>query len=96
MKRTQEIFDQVIEAGFYDPTYPPTGKKCVFMCDALNSAAVHGLITKYEAENLKNEIDIYIKGAWTLRAELKRNKLPNSPCDLLSIYMDWDNRPQLF
>lgn len=96
MKRIQEIFDQVIEAGFYDPSSPPEGVACVFMCDALASAAVHGLITKYEAENLQNEIDIYIKGAWTLRAELKRNELPNSPCDLLAIYRDWNRRPQLF
>lgn len=87
----QEVFDLLIDHEIYNPHSPNLG----FMCDAVDYADKIELIPSKVAVKIKKRIATYTKGYFTLRGILTLNGLPNEPDDLLKIYQDWENRPDL-
>ena len=91
----QEVFDLLIDQGIYDPHCPNLTTSWEFMCEALDYAEERELIPKEIAESVKERIEKYIEGYISLRIKLLHNNLPSKPDDLLKIYQDWKNRPEL-
>lgn len=92
----QEIFNIVIDAGFYDPRGRVTHDLSrLFMRLALDSAAIEHRITRYQCIIAQNAIKKYLVGTGYLTEALAANGLPYGPEDLLAVYTDWANRPEL-
>lgn len=91
----QEVFDLLIDHEIYNPHCPNLTTSWGFMCDALENAEERELIPTEVAESVKEEIEKYIEGSVNLGWMLYINGLPNEPDDLLAIYQDWENRPEL-
>jgi len=89
MKTTQEIFDLVIDQGFY------TTETSMYMCWALDKALRLGDITKEEHCIATKEIEDYLDGWFTFQTALRESGLPRSFQNRLAIYRNWANRPQL-
>lgn len=89
MRTTQEIFDVVIDEGIYGRT---TSR---FMCTALNEALWIGAITEDEHDIARKDVEDYLDGWFTLGAAVGMSGLPSSFSDILAIYRNWANRPQL-
>ncbi len=89
-KTTQEIFNIVIDNGYYGTE---ASHREDFMCIALFSAYINKVITKDELAKATDEIDDYLNGVPLLRLYLLDRDLPHSFNDRLAIYRDWTNRP---
>lgn len=85
----QEVFDKVIEAGYYTENAP-------LMCFSLTKASFNGVISLEERSFAHDEIKKYLGAFGSLGGLLCNNKLPYCFQDRLSIYKDWANRPVLF
>jgi len=98
MRTLQEIFDVVIEGGYYGSR--KTGVVCdAYMCFALSNASGE-LITQEEAAFANSHIQKYLDSlsygnVLTLKGALRGNNFPRSSKDLLAIYKDWETRPRL-
>lgn len=82
---TQEIFNKVIEAGFYN-------EKDGLMCHSLKAAARQGVITAEEFIAAKDEITAYLKGFGSLGGYLDYKKQPFDFATRLAVYKDWANK----
>ena len=104
MKNVQEIFNTVMEGGYYGGSYPSLEGRLRerYMCFALRRALGNKLITYEEASFAASCIEEYLKcllpnrrHVLTLMSALRDNDLPHSLEDLLAIYQDWENRPKV-
>lgn len=94
----QEIFDAVIDNGFFGPK--TTGEKHhEFMCDALYAAGYDKVISQAEYMFAKQAIKDYLRTSKTftsyLEVALYRAGLPFDVKDRQAIYSDWVNRPNI-
>ena len=89
MRTTQEIFDVVIDEGFYGRD------EYGFMCNALKRAYTVGSITPTECTDALIDIAKYLNAYPTLESLLVKSELPCAFPDRLAIYRNWANRPQL-
>src|SRR5690554_3155291 len=87
-RSVQEIFDAVIDAGFYT-------ERTEWMCFSLRGAYSNGVISVKEMEIAECEIDEYLGGYSLLETKLYHNDLPCEFPDRLAIYRNWSNRPSL-
>jgi len=87
-RSVQEIFDAVIDGGFY------TERKDA-MCISLWSACLEGVISKKEKEIASRAIRAYLEEYVFLDTKLHNNGLPYEFSDRLAIYRSWANRPSL-
>lgn len=96
MLSIQEIFNEVIDAGFYSENYK-ANEYCSFMCFSLKYAEADGIITKQEMEFALLQIRNYVKNEQcTLVDELKELfKREVTFKDTLDIYKNWEKRPDL-
>lgn len=95
MLSIQEIFNEVIDAGFYSENYK-ANQYCSFMCFSLKYAEADGVITKQEMDYALLEIRSYVKIESTLSDELKELfKREVTFKDTLDIYKNWEKRPDL-
>ena len=85
-RSVQEIFDAVIDAGFYT-VYTD------FMCFSLRRACSKGVISVKEMEIAWCAIDEYLGGYAFLESKLYYYNLPYEFYDRLAIYRNWSNRP---
>lgn len=94
VRSIQEIFNVVIEEGFYK------SPSCSLMCFALIDAFDAGVISSEEMDAAHEAIRNYLTqtGEYNpifLKSALFLSGLPYSFEDRLAIYKDWDNRPKL-
>lgn len=94
MRNIQEIFDVVIDRGFYS-NVPIYNWASWYMCEAVYFAQVTGHITGAERRMAVDAINEYLQAYVFLRAALSCSDLPCGYEDRLAIYKDWANRPQL-
>lgn len=97
MMDVQEIFNRVIDGGFYQGGYDYNNYSDL-MCISLFQARNKGVITPDEDKYAENVIKNYLNdwsGCVQLYNVLKNNALENSFKARLAIYKDWDNRPKL-
>lgn len=95
-KTIQQVFDLAIETGAYDFDNR-------YMCHAIDTLAVQGLIADHESIKVKTAINKYIgqviyedgSKVISLHSALSIRKIPNDFYDRLAIYKDWANRPRL-
>ncbi len=94
-KTTQEVFNIVIDKGYYAECILVSPGKSYFMCIALTLAYDNGHITTKEYNTALAEIDAYIDSPTTsvLKNYLIERDLYYSFNDRLAIYKDWANRP---
>lgn len=94
MRTVQEVFNDVIDEGFYfdESTY---GKSARHMCGALYYAWYNGHITEAEYQRADAEIREYLQDHAFLRYALEVTGLPHEYEDRLAIYRNWANRPKL-
>ena len=93
MKTVQQIFNTIIDHGFYSSTS--------FMCTALFVAKRQSVITESEFQKADRAIYNYMKklnkdveyNLTGLEYVLRQKGLPCSDEDRLMIYRDWKNRP---
>src|SRR5690606_14666269 len=85
-RSAQEIFDAVIDAGFYTDSTD-------WMCHSLELARRCGVISKEEKEIARREIRAYLGRFTLLETKLYHYSLPNQFSDRLAIYRNWANRP---
>lgn len=93
----QEIFNRVIDGGFYQDGYIYRNYSDL-MCVSLIQACNKGVITPDECKYAGNVIENYLNvwsGCGKLYDVLGNNALENSFKARLAIYRDWDNRPKL-
>lgn len=81
----QEIFNKVIEKGFYN-------EKDGLMCHSLKAAARAGEITAEEFVSAKSEITTYLKGFGSLGGFLDYKSQPYDFNSRLAVYKDWANK----
>ena len=95
----QEIFNKVIEAGYYGDTEEEGVPNSLFMCFALESAVEDQVISSNDFGRGLLAIEAYLaKGGGkhhALASLLSQFDLPCSERDCLAVYKDWDNRPDL-
>lgn len=85
----QDVFNRVIDAGFYS-------KASDWMCLSLVDAIDGGFISASEYRQARGEIRAYLSYRHpTLEGALKANGLPSDFEFRLAIYRDWVNRPSL-
>lgn len=84
----QEIFDAVIDAGFYT-------ERTEWMCLSLRGAYFEGVISKKEREIAECAIDEYLGWFNILETKLYHYSLPHEFSDRLAIYRNWASRPSL-
>jgi len=84
----QEIFDAVIDAGFYT-------ERLDWMCHSLDGAYFNGVISVKEKEIARRAIKAYLGDYIFLETKLYHFGLPHEFPDRLAIYRDWKNRPSL-
>lgn len=94
--RIQDLFDWLIDAGYYDPFTTETRK---FMCFAIRDAAKSGVITEEEEKLLFEAIGRYLislAGRWndSLENVLMQSGRDSSSAARMKIYLDWRNRPR--
>ena len=94
MRTIQEIFDAVIDGGYYANEFTPE-EVSGHMCVALTYANAADRITEAERHLALDEIQEYLQGAIFLSTVLSIRDLPYEHEDRLAIYRDWVNRPQL-
>lgn len=82
----QEVFNIVIEQGFY--------YRQDFMCFALRDAYRANYISKDEYLEYKKQVCEYIGDSITLHALLERNNRRSDFSTRQGIYMNWANRPK--
>lgn len=87
-RSVQEIFDAVIDAGFYT-------ERTEWMCFSLRGAHSKGVISAKEMEIAECEIGEYLGGYALLESKLYDGSLPNQFPDRLAIYRNWSSRPSL-
>ena len=87
-RSVQEIFDAVIDAGFYT-------ERTEWMCFSLRGAYFNGVISVKEMEIAECEIDEYLGGYALLETKLGCSALPCEFPDRLAIYRNWASRPNL-
>ena len=85
-RSVQEIFDAVIDGGFYT-------EHCDCMCFSLEGALRAGVISKEEGRIADREISEYLDPYPLLKSKLHWHGLPSKFSDRLAIYRDWKNRP---
>lgn len=91
-RKLQEIFDVVIDKGYYG--FPGGESSC--MCLALNSAMSDNIITDVEYKKAMQSIRNYMLGyQGILRRLLRHNDLPCEHQDRLAIYRNWSKRPKI-
>ena len=96
MRTVQEIFEVVIDNGFYAAKYIKDTSSPV-MCYALLYAKGAGMITHPEYASAFEEVKGYIGGTGcpTLKMALDASNMKSDFNDLLMIYLDWEFRPEL-
>lgn len=87
-RSVQEIFDAVIDGGFYT-------EREDLMCFSLGGACFEGVISKKEREIAAGSIQSYLRPYYSLESKLSCYDLPNKFPNRLAIYRDWANRPRL-
>lgn len=94
-KTTQEVFDIVIDSGYYANCSILNPDKSYFMCVALRLAYDDKLVTNKERCATLTQIDAYITSTTShvLKTYLIERNLPYAFNDRLAIYRDWANRP---
>lgn len=89
----QAVLDTVIRHGFYLPSsrigFVPR------MSMALINAEANKLITAEEYEKTIKAIRLYLGDNATLARALLKSGLPCGYYDCLSVYSNWENRPEL-
>lgn len=85
-RSVQEIFDAVIDAGFYT-------ERTEWMCSSLRAAYFNGVISVKEMEIAGCAIYEYLGGYVFLETKLYHHDLPYEFPDRLAIYRNWSNRP---
>jgi len=85
-RSVQEIFDAVIDAGFYT-------ERTDWMCHSLDGAYFNGVISVKEKEIARRVIREYLGWFGTLESKLYHYNLPYEFPDRLAIYRNWKNRP---
>lgn len=100
-RTVQQLFDAVIDGGFYSEDYSRYDEPCppsAWMCCAVISANKAKCITSAEAEKMRRAIHRYMGslfiGAGTLSTALRNAHQPAGFNDRLAIYRDWKNRPR--
>lgn len=105
-RNVKEIFNLVVNSGYYQPIRSFPSSTSVFMCYSLELAKDNKLITKEEIDLANKAIDkylrklctyaghIYTKHDTSLQEALYINKLPATFEDRKAIYLDWANRPK--
>ena len=100
MRTAQEVFDAVINGGFYRAESRAL-MYSFHMCFSLEDAKLQGVISQEEMKATQDAITHYVMGELNVRCVegLESILLQNNlPCDFparLSIYQDWENRPNL-
>ena len=103
MRTIQQLFNAVIDGGFYSEDYnryeeqfPPSE----WMCCAVSSANKARCITDAEAEKMRRAITRYMSSlcfnAGTLSTALRAIDKPAWFNDRLAIYKNWAKRPRKF
>jgi len=87
-RSVQEIFDAVIDAGFYTEHED-------WMCRSLELARLCGVISKEEKKIARREIGAYLGSFTILESKLYFYNLPYKFPDRLAIYRNWASRPSL-
>lgn len=97
MKNIQEIFNAVIDAGFYAKTegfeFGGYRKESRFMCCSLDMARKDGVISYVEFSHACAELDHYLNGNYVLSELLESKGLPYDFDSRLFIYRNWESRP---
>lgn len=99
MRTVQEIFDAVIDAGFY-----MTAKGSDYMCHAIDAATFDNLINYEEGQAAKGAIADYLRPSKCETMSTHLNRMHNAffwQCpvnvygsrDFTAVYRDWANRP---
>lgn len=96
MRSIQEIFNAVIESGYYTEEKVQTFYSAS-MCLSLIFAKDREVITPEEKTRAQKEIDVYMQTSPSLFLvdNLKSSNLPYDFSSRLAIYLDWGNRPEL-
>lgn len=96
MKSVQEIFDIVINHGYYKSHFE-IRRTSPYMCVALYAAALGGVITESEERKAYLAIYEYLDPTWCVSLEdaLQQSDLPNSFTRRLHLYRNWADRPNL-
>lgn len=90
----QEVFNKVIEAGYY-AIYEEGKRSSTLMCFALSKAHMDNLITLDERHQAGLAIRDYLPDCGTLEDKLFRNNYPYGFKARRTIYLNWNNRPDL-
>ena len=100
MRSLQDIFNHMIDGGFYTEEFNESGRGDPYMCNALERAHDEGEISRDERDFALNEIDSFInpdndEEKRTLRSALYENAMRCGYEDKCKIYRNWDKRPVL-
>lgn len=98
MRKLQEIFDAVIEGGFYREDFMSkklTTHSSEVMCYALELASSAEDITFHECEKAQTAIETYLQGVMYLETVLRKSGKPCGFADREAIYKNWAKRPRL-
>lgn len=95
MRTIQEIFNLVIDNGFYEIE----SKGYAYMCHSLYSAYKNGCIGMDEVVLATDAIESYMQGseviALVTALDSGLGKETSTFRDCLLVYKDWENRPEL-
>ena len=101
MRNIQEIFDTVIDSGFYKEETESTGRGNKYMCNAIWFAKITGVINDDEWMMVNIEISQYLNpnGIYsetpTLNEMLTQSGIEASYETRLNLFRNWEKRPAL-
>jgi hypothetical protein len=90
MRTVQEVFNLAISLNYYKNT-----GVAKYMCLSVNTMHAHTIVTLSELLRVEEEIEKYIGSSVTLKLALASCELPYQFEDLLHIYLNWADRPNL-
>ena len=86
MLTTQQVFNKVVNGGFYT-------EEDGLMCRSLKNAARQGFIEKEEFIQATAEIREYLSGFGSLGGFLSYKDQAHDFNSRLALYLDWQNKP---